>query len=132
MSSQVHLIMGAVSPVDTTPGPVPVYRALKNPPLNSWAARNEFSHQVQPTPVNSHHQHNRDIGLRVHWQNAESPWSARPWDEPLRHDREDDDLETGTSTTRNRTATGESLWSSEKPGPQGTASAVRKECQRPC
>ena len=59
---------GSRVPVDTTPGPVPVYRALKNPPLNSWAARNEFSHQVQPAPVNSHHQHNRDIGFRVHRQ----------------------------------------------------------------
>ena len=30
---EMHLIMGGRVPVDTTPGPVPVCRALKNPPV---------------------------------------------------------------------------------------------------
>ena len=33
----MHLIMGAVSPVDTTPGPAPVCRALKLQPSHDMA-----------------------------------------------------------------------------------------------
>ena len=67
-------------PVDTTPGPVPMYRALKNTPhqlINAMMScpTRQISQRVQPSELdcllhdgnheNLHDENNRDIGQKV-------------------------------------------------------------------
>ena len=97
---------GGRVPVDTTPCPVPVYRALKNPHQPNSTTESCQDHRSQRflnrAPGKQLNLHNRDIDHPARTATAKSPWSAN---RPDQHNRGIDNLK--------RTATGETLWSAE-------------------
>ena len=133
--SRMQLILGAVSTVDTTPSPAPVYRALKKIyPSSPTAGTSRCGTTATSTNVDELSQ-DIDHGICRCTQRACNDRSRvqRPatvgarLSPPRLNPRNLLNLHNRRRPPCQCTAAGESQWCSEQSGPRGTASAPRQK-----